>query len=111
MMLNLACYKKDEWKPPIIETIATKNEGITELLDTIAEHMEYLKSTGALNKRMRDRVEGELKDWIRGESVEIVIDQIKEEGAYESLLDGILKREVDPHTAAIAAIKHLRGEQ
>ncbi|OFV67717.1 MAG: GTPase [Candidatus Syntrophoarchaeum caldarius] len=110
MMLNLACYKENEWKPPILETVAIRNKGIAELLDTIDEHMKYLKETGTLNERMRDRVEGELKDWIRGESVDMVINRLKEEGIYESLINDILKREIDPHTAAINAIKHLRGD-
>ncbi|HEC57174.1 MAG TPA: methylmalonyl Co-A mutase-associated GTPase MeaB [Candidatus Syntrophoarchaeum butanivorans] len=108
MMLDLAGYGEDEWKPPIVTTIAVRNKGIKELVDKIAEHMEYLKTTGDFDKRVRDRVESELKDWIREEGVDIVVNRLKEAGEYDALIEKMVKKEIDPHTAAIDAIKRVR---
>jgi LAO/AO transport system kinase len=108
MMIDLAGYEKDEWTPPILKTMAVRNEGVKELVDTIGEHMEYLISTGSLDKRLRDRVKAGLKDWIREEGVRIVLNRLKDAGEYEPLIDRMMKREVDPHTAAVDAIKHVR---
>lgn len=109
MMIDLACYKPDDWTPPILKTVAMRNEGIKELIDKIAEHMDFLKSTGGLDKRFRNRVESELNDWIRSEGVHIVVNRLKDENEYEALIDKMLKKEIDPHTAAIDAIKSVRG--
>jgi len=109
MMIDLAGYGEDEWVPPILQTVAVRNEGIKELVDTIEEHMKYLASTGGLDKRIRDRVRAGLKDWIREEGVHIVLNNLKEAGEYEPLIDKMVKREVDPHTAAVDAIKRVRN--
>jgi len=46
---------RDGWTPKIVKTIAIKNVGIKELVDTFEEHLNYTKSQGLFNKRIRDR--------------------------------------------------------
>ena len=48
------------WVPPVLSTIATKAEGVTELLGAIDAHFTYLEAGGELRtrrrRRLRDRV-------------------------------------------------------
>ncbi|MEX1186945.1 MAG: methylmalonyl Co-A mutase-associated GTPase MeaB [Gemmatimonadaceae bacterium] len=48
------------WLPPVLSTIATKAEGVVELLTAIDAHFTYLEASGELRtrrrRRLRDRV-------------------------------------------------------
>ena len=54
---NLADLRTEiaEWKPEIVQTIATKGEGIDELWAAIGKHREYQESNGLLTSRRRRR--------------------------------------------------------
>src|SRR5579864_1439950 len=55
MMMSLA-EEHGAWVPPIVKTVASRNEGIAELDDAIRKHFEFLKSSGELVRRNRERV-------------------------------------------------------
>jgi len=97
-MLNMA-PEKDEWRPPVIKTVATTGEGITELLNKIDQHREYLE-TGALELRRKQRVEAELVEAIKQRVTESVLRELKERGKFDELIHKILTREMDPYSAA-----------
>ncbi|MCL4839301.1 MAG: methylmalonyl Co-A mutase-associated GTPase MeaB, partial [Thermoanaerobaculia bacterium] len=65
MMLALA-GEHPEWLPPILRTVASRGEGIAELLAAVLRHREYLEASGALRSRrveqLRLRVETLLKE-------------------------------------------------
>jgi LAO/AO transport system kinase len=48
------------WRPPIVRTVATKAEGIDELVGAIAEHREWMRSHGELEARRQRRAEAEI---------------------------------------------------
>jgi len=91
--------QKDEWRPPVIKTIAITGEGITGLLNKIDEHREYLEA-GALDIRRRQRVEAELVEAIKQRVTESVLRELKERGKFDELIKKILAREMDPYSAA-----------
>jgi LAO/AO transport system kinase len=49
------------WRPPIVRTVATKTEGIDELLAAINEHREWMRSHSELDARRLRRAEGEVE--------------------------------------------------
>jgi len=97
-MLDMA-PEKDEWRPPVIKTVAITGEGITELLNKIDQHKEYLE-TGALELRRKQRVEAELVEAIKQRVTESVLRELKERGKFDELIHKILTREMDPYSAA-----------
>jgi LAO/AO transport system kinase len=62
----LALADRPEWVPPIVRTVASKSEGIAEVLAAVAGHREHLAGGGRLAARRRDqlrlRVESILKE-------------------------------------------------
>jgi LAO/AO transport system kinase len=48
------------WVPPVLQTVAAKEEGISDVLSALDRHFHYLETTGALRERrlsrLRDRV-------------------------------------------------------
>ena len=79
--------------------MATRGEGIAELAGAIWAHRAYLKETGGLALRERERAAAELETIIQQESLRTVL--VRTDRAYlEALIDQIVQREVDPYTAA-----------
>jgi LAO/AO transport system kinase len=46
----------DEWTPPVLKTVAAKDEGIHELADALDRHFRYLERSGMLRDRRRARL-------------------------------------------------------
>ena len=59
MMLELN-QEDVAWRPPINRTIASKDEGIEAVVDSIAEHRKYLEETGELEKVRQSRIKSEV---------------------------------------------------
>ena len=60
-MLALAERADGAWKPPIVKTVASKGEGIDEVVAEIDRHRAWLESSGELatrrTRRARDEIE------------------------------------------------------
>ena len=60
-MLSLAERAEGAWKPPIVKTVASKGEGIDEVVAEIDKHRAWLESSGELatrrTRRARDEIE------------------------------------------------------
>jgi LAO/AO transport system kinase len=59
-MIALARRAEDDWHPPIVATVAVRNEGIQELVSRLNQHWSWLNDTGELKKRRLARVREEL---------------------------------------------------
>jgi LAO/AO transport system kinase len=59
-MIALANRTEDDWKPPIVTTVATRNEGIQELVSRLNQHWAWLSDTGELKNRRLARAREEL---------------------------------------------------
>ena len=58
-MLELAGARA--WSPPIVETVATEDRGIDELLRSVRHHREHLEGSGELSARREQRIADELR--------------------------------------------------
>jgi LAO/AO transport system kinase len=97
MMLDLTGAMA--WRPKVIQTVATRNEGIDELWDAIEEHRAFQERTGQLAQRREARLRDELRD--------IVLTRLREEAEarcsgeqFEKLVAQVTARELDPYAAA-----------
>ena len=46
----------EQWTPPVLRTVAVKDEGITELVAALDRHFRYLEDSGTLRTRRRSRL-------------------------------------------------------
>ena len=46
----------ETWTPPVLRAVAAKDEGITELVESLDRHFGYLEKSGALRERRRQRL-------------------------------------------------------
>jgi LAO/AO transport system kinase len=102
---NMIQMSESEWKPPIVQTIATKNEGTDELWEAVEKHRAYQDEKGLLDERRRRRVQREIKEIVAEryrERVEKDCVQLLEE-----LTEEVSARRIDPYAAAERLIGHL----
>ncbi|MDQ3963989.1 MAG: methylmalonyl Co-A mutase-associated GTPase MeaB [Actinomycetota bacterium] len=87
-----------DWRPEVVETVATKGEGIDELWAAIAKHRDYQESNGLLDARRRRRVEREIREIV----AERYRQRVESEAAdlLARVTDEVSTRKLDPYTAA-----------
>ncbi len=104
------------WTPPIVETVATSGDGVSELWDAVSAHRSYLESGGGLDCRRRGRAADELERLAGDELARLVAAALgrlapREAGlsgsqadaalsAGSRLLERLAGRELDPIAAA-----------
>ena len=104
VMLGMKVYLPGEWQPGIILTEAIFNKGTEELADEILRHKEFLISSGELERRRKERARLELMVAIEG-SVKNYIYQRIDKGDYlDKLIDSLVHRKTNPHSAALKII-------
>jgi LAO/AO transport system kinase len=87
-----------DWRPPILEAVATDGTGIAELWDAIVDHRTYLES-GQLEDRRRARMRVEL-DKVLSAMVRSRIGALAHGDAYDEQINALLAGETDPYRAA-----------
>ena len=104
VMLGMKAYLPGEWKPAIILTEAIFNNGIEELADEIRRHKEFLISSGELERRRKERARLELMVAIEGSLKNYIYQRIDKGDYLEKLIDSLVKRKTNPHSAALKII-------
>jgi LAO/AO transport system kinase len=94
-----------DWKPPIVETIATKGDGIDELWAAVEKHRAWQDEKGLLEARRRRRVEREIREIVAERFRQKVDTQAAE--LLTSLTDDVVARRIDPYAAADRLIADL----
>ncbi|WP_327636526.1 methylmalonyl Co-A mutase-associated GTPase MeaB [Kribbella sp. NBC_00482] len=60
-MLALAERSEGAWLPPILKTVASRNEGIAEVVQAIEDRLEWMRGNGVLTERRRSRARDEIE--------------------------------------------------
>jgi LAO/AO transport system kinase len=63
-MLELSDIGHDDWRPPILTTVASELTGIPEVWDAILEHKAFITANGVLAKRREFRTREELRELV-----------------------------------------------
>ncbi|MBL7994236.1 methylmalonyl Co-A mutase-associated GTPase MeaB [bacterium] len=65
-MLELKAHDEKSWLTPVIKTVATQKKGIEGVMEQVEKHKEYLRNSGELSRRRKDRIQHELLRLIEG---------------------------------------------
>jgi len=99
-MLDLGGHH--EWRPLILETVATNATGVEELFDAIVAHRLFLED-GRLEVHRRARTRAEL-DKVLSAIVRSRVITLAHGDAYEAQVDALLAGTTDPYQAAEALL-------
>ncbi len=64
-MLGLGGGEGNDWKTPVLKTVATTGEGVDALAEAVRRHREYLRGSGEGGRRERERAEADLRERLR----------------------------------------------
>ncbi len=106
--LSLHSYGADEWRPPVMRTVATSGRGVPELLDAVWRFREDSSRTGAARRRLRS--EFRLRDVVSATFMERLERELLPPGEVDAMVDRIAAREIDPYSAAAELLKKAVGE-
>ena len=98
-MLALAERPEGAWKQPIIKTVASKGEGVEEVVEAIDQHRAWLEASGELDKRRLRRA----RDEIEAIAVTALREQwrsVHEHTELDGLAVKVVAGDTDPYTAA-----------
>jgi LAO/AO transport system kinase len=87
------------WKAPIVRTIASKGEGIDDVVATLDQHREWMAKSGERDRRRQLRARAEIEA-ITLEQVRMRIGDIRGSGNLPELAKRVVAGELDPYTAA-----------
>lgn len=96
-MLELA--GEVEWKPPIVQTVATDGRGVDELWESVKAHRAFLESDHRLATRREQRTRDELRAIVE-DRLRVAAQERCSGDRFDALLARVVAREITPDAAA-----------
>mgnify|MGYP006278892823 FL=1 len=97
-----------EWKPAIVETVATTGDGVEELVETLAAHADFLDQSGMRAQKARTRYAEEIRQLLRNDANALLQEELARRGGVESMAEDVANRETDPYAVAAEVFQPLR---
>ncbi len=99
MNLNLKPNAENDWRPPVLKTIAISGEGIADAVDWIDKHRTYLQANHLIESKERARLRSELELVVQRELMARVLHGVNGDKV-DALIDKLAARDVDVYMAA-----------
>ena len=103
-VLSLAPQAEGAWRVPIVKTQASTGEGVDELSERLAEHRAHVVAEGTLAERRRRNLLGEVLGIATFRLRRALEASLREDDEIQDLLDAVVRRELDPASAASAIL-------
>jgi LAO/AO transport system kinase len=97
-VLSLHVYGPDDWRPPIVQTVATTGAGVDALWAAVGEFRGHAQRTGVTRRRTRS--EYRLRELVSQRFVEHLERHVLTPGEWARTVDALAERTLDPYTAA-----------
>jgi LAO/AO transport system kinase len=88
-----------DWRPPIIKTVASRGEGIDNLVEAVEKHQGWLVETGELRRRRHRRAADEIEA-IAVTELRTRMGHPRRGAALDELATQVVAGEIDPYVAA-----------
>ncbi|WP_433264437.1 methylmalonyl Co-A mutase-associated GTPase MeaB [Actinosynnema sp. CS-041913] len=100
-MISLGRRERTEvlWRPPVVKTVASRAEGVADVVDAIDAHRTWLHEHGELDRRRARRAAGEIEA-IALERLRARFGDLRGGAAVETLANRVVAGELDPYAAA-----------
>jgi LAO/AO transport system kinase len=89
----------EDWQPPIVKTVASRGEGIDEMIAALDKHHDWLVQSGRLDARRRVRAADEIEA-IAVTALRARIGDLRGGTLLDELAGQVVAGELDPYAAA-----------
>ena len=96
----------DPWKPAVVKTIASRGEGIDDVLVAIDAHRDWLERTGVLAERRQARAAGEIEAIALAE-LRARMGDLRGDARLSALAARVAEGDLDPYSAADTLVASL----
>jgi LAO/AO transport system kinase len=97
------------WKVPILRTEAAKGEGVAEVAEKIREHRAHIEAEGTLEQRRARNLRNEVLELAAARLRRRLEAAVKDDADVAALLDQVVRRELDPASAATELLERQDG--
>src|SRR5579863_9492932 len=105
-MLDLTAL--GDWRPPVLETVASTGDGVDTLWQELARHERHLDDSGELERRRAARLDREFRV-VLAASVQSEVDRLSTDGEFAGLTRAVAEHRLDPYDAADRLVKAVYG--
>lgn len=89
----------DRWRPPIVRTVASRGEGIDDVVEALDKHAAWMSATGELPRRRRARAASEVEA-IAVTALRERLGDLRGGEILQTLADQVVAGTLDPYAAA-----------
>ncbi|HTI04265.1 MAG TPA: methylmalonyl Co-A mutase-associated GTPase MeaB [Gemmatimonadales bacterium] len=101
--------QSDEWEAPVLTTVASKGEGMTELITALDKHHDYLASSGKLEERRKRRLATRTRAVVNRAIRQWVWDETEAEDLVTRRLDDVASGTRSPYDVAAEVLQQVRN--
>ena len=106
-MLEMGTVPEDGWKPPVLQTVAVKGEGIAKLVDVFLRHRQFQMESGQFKAHNSEQTLRFVRSLVMEMAADKIFKNAEDSDSYQTLLGNLDKRKIDPFTAAEKLVKGL----
>ncbi len=96
--------EQEGWQIPVLPVVATRGQGVDELVQAITAHRQFLLASGELQKRDRARVAARLQELLREHLAQRFLQSLPD-GRYEAMIEQVLARKRAPSEAVAELLR------
>ena len=105
----LAIADLGAWEPPILKAVATKGEGVGELIDAIDDHQRHIRDSEHSAGERRELARSQVVALARAVLHRRGLDAAQRSGALDALVDRVAARRLDPRAASLQLIDAIQS--
>jgi len=99
----------NDWESPVLTTVASKGEGITELVAVLDRHHDSLATSGRLAERRKERLASRTRAVVNRAIRQWVLDETQAEELLARRLDDVASGTTSPYEVAAEVLQRVRN--
>jgi LAO/AO transport system kinase len=108
---SLTVGPSDAWEAPVLTTVASKGEGIGDLVTALDRHHEYLATSGKLEERRKRRLAARTRAVVNRAIRQWVWDETRAEDLLARRLDDVAAGTRSPYDVAAEVLEQVKNDQ
>ena len=101
--------RSSAWEPPIVSTVALRDEGLEDLYQAVLDHRQFLlqRDASELKRLERNRIRNQLLDLLKEGLIEAALKRIGGIEGLEEMVEKIVDKQKDPYVASEDLVQEL----